>query len=87
MNISGQFQLLYDGLLEKEEHMLSMQDLMVILAIAAVLFGAKRLPEMGRGIGEAIKNFKKALSEPSEIDVTPKKEDSAKQDTEKKEDK
>ena len=67
--------------------MLSMQDLAVILVIVAVLFGAKRLPEMGRGIGEAIKNFKKGLSEPGEIDVTPKKEDSAKKETEKKEDK
>jgi len=60
---------------------------MVILAIAAVLFGAKRLPDMGRGIGEAIKNFKKGLSEPSEIDVTPKKEEPSTQQTEKKEDK
>ena len=67
--------------------MVSMQDLMVVLAIAAVLFGAKRLPEMGKGIGEAIKNFKKGLSEPSEIDITPKKEESAQQGTEKKEDK
>ena len=41
--------------------MLSAQDLMVILAIAAVLFGAKKLPELGRGIGEGIKNFKKAF--------------------------
>jgi len=60
---------------------------MVVLAIAAVLFGAKRLPEMGRGIGEAIKNFKKGLSEPDEIDVTPKKEELDKQETEKKDDK
>lgn len=67
--------------------MLSMQDTLVILAIVAVLFGVKRLPEIGRGVGEAIKNFKKGLSEPSEIDVTPKKEESAKQETEKKEDK
>jgi sec-independent protein translocase protein TatA len=67
--------------------MISTQDLMVVLAIAAVLFGAKRLPEMGRGIGEAIKNFKKGLSEPDEIDVTPKKEEIPKQETEKKEDK
>ena len=67
--------------------MISTQDIMVVLAIAAVLFGAKRLPEMGRGIGEAIKNFKKGLSEPSEIDVTLKKEESAKKETETKEDK
>jgi sec-independent protein translocase protein TatA len=60
---------------------------MVILAIAAVLFGAKRLPEMGKGIGEAIKNFKKGLSEPTEIDVTPKEEKPANSETEKKEDK
>ncbi|MGO9612280.1 MAG: twin-arginine translocase TatA/TatE family subunit [Dissulfurispiraceae bacterium] len=53
--------------------MLSSQDLLVILAIAAVLFGAKKLPELGRGIGEGIKNFKKGLSEPTEIDVTPEK--------------
>ena len=67
--------------------MLSTQDIMVILAIAAVLFGAKRLPEIGRGIGDAIKNFKKGLSEPSEIDVTPKKEEPSEQQMEKKEDK
>jgi len=67
--------------------MLSMQDLMVVLAVAAVLFGAKRLPEMGKGIGEAMKNFKKGLAEPSEVDVTAKKEESSKQETEKKEDK
>jgi sec-independent protein translocase protein TatA len=38
-----------------------------------VLFGANRLPEIGKGIGSAIRNFKKATSEPDEIDVTPKK--------------
>jgi sec-independent protein translocase protein TatA len=66
--------------------MLSMQDLTVVLVIAAVLFGAKRLPEMGRGIGEAIKNFKKGLSEPTEIDVTPNKEEPKKEETDKKDD-
>ena len=64
--------------------MLSAQDLMVILAIAVVLFGAKKLPELGRGIGEGIKNFKKGLSEPTEIDVTPKKEELQKGESEKK---
>lgn len=48
-------------------------ELLVILVIVLVLFGANRLPEIGRGIGQAIKNFKKATSEPDEIDVTPKK--------------
>jgi sec-independent protein translocase protein TatA len=49
------------------------QELVIILMIVLVLFGATRLPQIGRGIGEAIKNFKKATSEPDEIDVTPKK--------------
>ena len=53
---------------------LSMQELLVILVIVIVLFGATRLPEIGKGIGQAIKNFKKGMSESDEIDVTPKKE-------------
>jgi sec-independent protein translocase protein TatA len=52
---------------------LGMPELIVILIIVLVLFGANRLPEIGKGIGSAIKNFKKATSEPDEIDVTPKK--------------
>ena len=51
---------------------LGMPELIVILIIVLVVFGASRLPEMGKGIGQAIKNFKKATSEPDEIDVTPK---------------
>jgi len=53
---------------------LGMQELIIILVIVLVLFGAKRLPELAGGIGKAIKNFKKSMSEPDEIDVTPKKE-------------
>jgi len=47
-------------------------ELIIILVIVVILFGASRLPEIGRGIGEAIRNFKKSTSEPPEIDVTPK---------------
>jgi len=47
-------------------------ELIVILVIVVILFGASRLPQIGKGIGEAIKNFKKSTSEPNEIDVTPK---------------
>lgn len=50
------------------------QELLIILVIVIVLFGATRLPQIGKGIGEAIRNFKKATSEKDEIDVTPKKE-------------
>ncbi len=50
-------------------------ELLVILAIVVVLFGARRLPELGSGIGQAIRNFKSGLSGKDEIDVTPKKEE------------
>lgn len=47
----------------------------VIVGVVAliVIFGVSKLPEIGKGIGEAIKNFKKAMSAPTEIDITPKK--------------
>ncbi len=52
---------------------LGMQELLIILIVVLIIFGGTRLPEIGRGIGQAIRNFKKATSEPDEIDVTPKK--------------
>jgi len=50
-------------------------ELLIILGIAVLLFGARRLPEIGSGMGKAIKNFKSALSGSDEIDVTPKKKE------------
>ncbi|MBW2272032.1 MAG: twin-arginine translocase TatA/TatE family subunit [Deltaproteobacteria bacterium] len=49
-------------------------ELGIILAIVVVLFGARRLPEIGSGMGKAIKNFKAGISGKDEIDVTPEKE-------------
>ena len=40
---------------------LGIWELLAILAIVIFLFGAKRLPEMGKGIGEGIRNFKKSI--------------------------
>jgi sec-independent protein translocase protein TatA len=37
-------------------------ELLIILAIIILIFGASRLPEIGRGIGKGIKNFKEATS-------------------------
>ena len=48
------------------------QEILVILVIVLVVFGAKRLPEIGGGLGRAIRNFRQAASEPDEIDITPK---------------
>ena len=50
-------------------------ELMIVLGIVVVLFGARRLPELGAGVGKAIKNFKEGLSGKDEIDVTPQKEE------------
>lgn len=55
---------------------LGTQELIIILVIIIVLFGATRLPQIGSGIGQAIKNFKKSVKEQDEIDVTPAKETS-----------
>ena len=49
-------------------------ELLIILVIVLVIFGANKLPEIGSGMGRAIKNFKKATSEPEEIDVSSKSE-------------
>ncbi|SPQ01074.1 Sec-independent protein translocase protein TatA [Candidatus Sulfobium mesophilum] len=52
---------------------LGMPELMVVLVVVMVLFGGKRLPELATGMGKAIRNFKKASTEPDEINVTLKK--------------
>ena len=50
---------------------IGMPELIVILVIILMIFGAGKLPEIGGAIGKGIKNFKKATKEPDEIDVTP----------------
>ncbi|NJD55835.1 MAG: twin-arginine translocase TatA/TatE family subunit [Nitrospirae bacterium] len=40
---------------------LGMPEMVVILVIALVLFGPSKLPELGKGLGEAIKSFKKGI--------------------------
>jgi len=52
-----------------------MPELLVILVIILVIFGAGKLPQIGEGLGKGIRNFKKATKDKDqeEIDVTPKK--------------
>jgi len=40
---------------------LGVTELLIILVIVVVLFGASRLPQIGRGLGEGISNFKKSI--------------------------
>ncbi len=64
---------------------IGMTELLIIMVIILVIFGANKLPEIGSGMGKAIKNFKKATTEPEEIDVTPDEKKQEKQEPEKEE--
>ena len=45
---------------------IGMPELLVILAVAVLLFGGKKLPEVAKGLGEGIRNFKQALKNEEE---------------------
>ncbi len=47
-------------------------EILVILVIVLVLFGARRLPEIGSGLGKAIRNFKSGLTDKDENEKTKK---------------
>ena len=46
-------------------------ELVLILIIVVVVFGATKLPQLGDGLGKAIKNFKRAVNAANEIEVSP----------------
>ncbi len=46
---------------------LGMQELIIILVIALLVFGANKLPEIGRGLGRGIREFRKASSELTDV--------------------
>ncbi len=56
---------------------LGMQELLLILVVVLLFFGANKLPEIGGGLGKAIRNFRRSSSEPDEIDITPNKQEKA----------
>ncbi|WP_456434134.1 Sec-independent protein translocase subunit TatA/TatB [Nitratifractor sp.] len=68
----------------------SMPELLVILAIVVLLFGAKKIPELAKGVGKGVKEFKKAINEEDEEpkeapkELTKEAETSAPQKTETK---
>ena len=53
---------------------IGLPELLVILVVAVLLFGGKKLPELAKGLGEGIKNFKNALK----TDENNKKDDDKK---------
>lgn len=50
---------------------LGMQELIIILLIVLVIFGASRLPMLGEGLGKAIKGFKKGIADEADKDKDP----------------
>jgi sec-independent protein translocase protein TatA len=50
-------------------------ELIILLIIVLLVFGAGKLPQIGDALGKSIKNFKRASSSQDEIDVSPKKQE------------
>jgi sec-independent protein translocase protein TatA len=62
--------------LEVDMFGIGMPELLIILVIILIIFGAGKLPEIGAGIGQGIRNFKKATkSQPEELAAKSKKVD------------
>ena len=59
---------------------IGMPELIVILVIVLVVFGAGRLPEIGNALGKSIKNFKRATEGKDDIEIKAKKEDDQKKE-------
>ena len=51
---------------------LGLQELLILLVIVVILFGATRLPALGKSLGEAIRNFKKSTSDSEQLETTQK---------------
>ena len=56
-------------------------ELMIILVIIMIIFGAGKLPEIGAAFGNSIKNFKKSMKEAEESDEEPKGEETTSEET------
>ena len=53
---------------------LSPWEISIVAIVVVLLFGTKRLPELGTGMGKAISNFRNSFKEGGAIDVTPKED-------------
>ena len=50
---------------------LGVPELLIILVIVVLLFGASRLPQLGKGIGEGLRNFRKGMRGDDEAEAPP----------------
>ena len=53
---------------------LGMGELLVILVIVILIFGVNKIPQLGKGLGEGIKNFKSALKDEEDSEKKDKKD-------------
>ena len=60
---------------------LGTQEIILILLVVLVIFGAGKLPQIGESMGKAIRNFKSAARDEDAIDITPKKDEEKKDQT------
>lgn len=56
---------------------ISVQQLLIILAIIVLLFGAKKIPELAKGIGKGIKSFKAEMEDDKATEKVEKKEETS----------
>ncbi len=52
--------------------MLGLHEILIIVFVVVLIYGAPKLPQLGDGLGRAVRNFKRALKGDNEIDVTPR---------------
>ncbi|NOR53720.1 MAG: twin-arginine translocase TatA/TatE family subunit [Candidatus Aminicenantes bacterium] len=53
---------------------LGLPELLMIMVLVVVIFGARRLPELGKSLGEGIKNFRKSITSKEKEDTSPPEE-------------
>ena len=52
----------------------SVWQILIVLLVVLLFFGAPKLPEIGAGLGRAIRNFRRGYSDPEEIDISKDKQ-------------
>ncbi|MBU1230760.1 MAG: twin-arginine translocase TatA/TatE family subunit [Proteobacteria bacterium] len=46
---------------------------LILIIVVLIFTGKNKLPELGEGLGRTVRNFRRSMSEPDEVDITPRK--------------